>query len=154
MPYFEFISMRSLLVQITTSHRITESIELDERAEYAIFTDQPVEFELVVHPSGAIRKDPLGFKAFEFNMGAALLCDETVARALSLADAKKERLKIIRISDGRSILTGSFYPHESESGIQAKKIERKPRKPKLQFTPNQDGVNPELKEALDILGPK
>ena len=149
MPYFEFITLRSLLVQITTSHRITESIELDERAEYALFTEQPLAFELVIHQTGAVRQDPLGMKAFEFHMGTALLCDEKVARALALADAKKERLQILRISDGCAVLTGSFYPHESESGLQAKRIEHKHRKPKLQFSPNK-----ELKEALDILGPK
>lgn len=154
MPYFEFISMRSLLVQITTSHRIAESIELDERAEYAVFTEQPVEFELVAPIASPNGKGTMAMMCFEFNLGAAMLCDEKVARAVSLADAKKERLKIIRISDGCAILTGSFYPHESESGLQAKKIERKPRKPKPHFTPNKDGVNPELKEALDILGPK
>lgn len=154
MPYYEFISMRSLLVQITTSHRIAESIELDERAEYAVFTEQNLAFELVAPIAGPTGKGPMAMLCFEFNLGVAMLCDEKVARAVALADAKKERLQIIRISDGRAILTGSFYPHESESGRQAKQIERKARKPKLQFTPNQDGVNPELKEALDILGPK
>jgi len=129
MQYHQWLSLKTLLGMVVTSHRIKESIELDDYARYAIYTEHPAlfEIEVVLKQVGApgTRKVP-----FVFDSSRALLCDADTFNALRQADAPRRRLIFIEIASGDEV----FKQVKQEA-----------------FVPNGGNAPPTLKEALESI---
>lgn len=129
MQYHQWLSVKTLLQMVTTSHRISESIELDSRARYAIMTEHPAMFEVEVtlNNPGAPGTRKV---EFVFDQSRGLVCDAETFRALSEADLVRRRLTFIEIASGDEIFA---------------------KPPKLDaFTPN-GKPTPTLKEAFEAI---
>lgn len=115
-PYRQFMSLQQLLVMVTTSHRIREYIELDDSAQYAIFSTRPAMFEYTIQVKNFAAPGLLKV-ALEFGPDKALICDANVFNAVRDADRGRDNLTFLEIATGAEIFAKpekqeAFKPNE------------------------------------------
>lgn len=128
-PYRQFMSLQQLLIMVLTSHRIRESIELDDSAQYAVFSTRPAMFEYTIQVKNFGAPGLLKVQ-LEFGPDRALICDANTFNAVRDADRGRDNLTYLEISSGAELFA-------------------KPQKQEA-FTPN-GKPPPTLQEALSSI---